>query len=91
MGYAFLGFEKIKNNKIAQSMVEISFVFAGVVLLLAAIMQVWFWGNKQIVQRQQDYNAKRVTAGTSSDGYTLQWPPVHGPEELTEGMVLKGE
>ncbi|MDD5408929.1 MAG: hypothetical protein PHC71_02430 [Candidatus Omnitrophica bacterium] len=90
MGYAFLGFKKLKKNKIAQSMVEIAFVFAGVILLLAAIMQVWFWGNKQIVQRQKSYNAGRVTAGTSSDGYTLQWP-VHKPEELTEGMVLKGE
>ena len=82
MGYSVL--------KRGQSTTEIAFVFAGVVLLFAAILQIWFWGNKQIVLRQQSYNAGRVTAGTSSDTYTLQWP-VYKPEELTEGMVLKGE
>ncbi|MDD4908719.1 MAG: hypothetical protein PHJ00_06625, partial [Candidatus Omnitrophica bacterium] len=75
MGYTVL--------KRGQSTTEIAFVFAGIVLLFVAIMQIWFWGNKQIVQRQKSYNAGRVTAGTSSDSYTLQWP-VYKPEELKE-------
>jgi hypothetical protein len=83
MGYSVL--------KRGQSTTEIAFVFAGVVLLFAAIMQIWFWGNKQIVQRQKSYNAGRVTAGTSSDTYTLQWPPAYKPEELTEDTVLRGQ
>ncbi|MFA4853983.1 MAG: hypothetical protein WC616_01350 [Candidatus Omnitrophota bacterium] len=82
MGYAVL--------KRGQSTTEIAFVFAGIVLLFAAILQIWFWGNKQIVLRQQSYNAGRVTAGTSSDTYTLQWP-VYKPDELTENMVLRGD
>jgi len=76
--------------KRGQSTTEIAFVFAGIVLLFVAIMQIWFWGNKQIVQRQKAYNAGRVTAGTSSDSYTLQWP-VYKPEELKEEAVLKGQ
>lgn len=82
MGYAIL--------KRGQSTTEIAFVFAGIVLLFVAIMQIWFWGNKQIVQRQQAYNTGRVTAGTSSDSYSLQWP-VYKPEELKEEAVLKGQ
>ncbi len=81
MGYAVL--------KRGQSTTEIAFVFAGIILLFAAIMQIWFWGNKQIVRRQQSYNAGRVTAGTSSDTYTLQWP-VYTPPALTEDAVLRG-
>ena len=93
MGYVFLGFKKLKSNKIAQSLIEIAFVFAGIVLLFAAILHIWLWSNKQIVLRQQAYNTGRVTAGTSSDTYTLQWPPedYKKPEELTEDMVLRGE
>jgi hypothetical protein len=91
MGYAVLRLKKLKKDKIAQSMIEIAFVFAGIILLFAAILQIWFWGNKQIVQRQKSYNAGRVTAGTSSDSYTLQWPPTYKPEELTEDKVLRGE
>lgn len=91
MGYAVLRLKKLMRDKIAQSTTEIAFVFAGVVLLFAAILQIWFWSNKQIVLRQKSYNAGRVTAGTSSDSYTLQWPPAYKPEELTENMVLRGE
>lgn len=83
MGYTVL--------KRGQSTTEIAFVFAGIVLLFAAILQIWFWGNKQIVRRQKSYNAGRVTAGTSSDSYTLQWPPAYKPEELTEDTVLRNQ
>lgn len=82
MGYSVL--------KRGQSTIEIAFVFAGIVLLFAAILHIWFWANKQIVRRQRSYNVGRVTAGTSSDTYTLQWP-VYKPEELTEDKVLRGE
>ena len=91
MGYAVLRFKKLKRDEVAQSTTEIAFVFAGVVLLFAAILHIWLWSNKQIIQRQQSYNVKRIVAGTSSDSYTLQWPPDYKPEELTEGMVLRGE
>jgi len=82
MGYTVL--------KRGQSTIEIAFVFAGIVLLFAAILHIWFWGNKQMVRRQQSYNDSRVTAGTSSDSYTLQWP-VYKPDELTEDTVLRNQ
>ncbi|MFA4993178.1 MAG: hypothetical protein WC571_04335 [Candidatus Omnitrophota bacterium] len=91
MGYSVLGLIKLRRGKRAQTTVEIAFVFVGIVVLFAAIMQIWFWSNKQIVLRQESYNAKRVEAGTSSDNYILQWPPTYTPEELTENKVLRGE
>ncbi len=70
-------------------MLEAYLVVVAMVLLLGGILNIWLWGNKQIVERQLRYNASRVTAGTSSDAYTLQWP-VYAPPALTEDMVLRG-
>jgi len=89
MGYTVL--------KRGQSTIEIAFVFAGIVLLFAAILHIWFWGNKQMVRRQKAYNATRVGAGTSADTYQLNDPdkghpwPVYKPEELTEDTVLRNQ
>ena len=77
---------KILKNK-GQSTLELSLVFVLMVLLVGGIVKIWLWSNKQIVERQLRYNATRVAAGTSSDGYTLQWP-VYQPSELKEDDVL---
>ncbi len=81
---------KFVNNLKGQVILETSLVTLIIILLLGGILNIWLWGNKQIVERQQRYNATRVAAGTSSDDYTLRWP-VYTPPALTEDMVLKGQ
>ena len=85
-GFVIAG--KTKESLRGQVMLETSLVFICMVLLLAGIINIWLWANKQIVERQSRYNASRVTAGTSTDAYQRQWP-VYKPGELTEDMVLK--
>jgi hypothetical protein len=81
--------DRIRGIK-GQGILESAMTFMVMALLLAGVLQIWLWGNKQIVERQMRYNASRVAAGTSSDGYNLQWP-VYAPPALTEDMVLKGQ
>lgn len=78
-------------KKKAQSTLETVIVFITIILFLGGIIKIWFWANKQIVQRQVRYNASRVAAGTSSDTYKLSdyWP-VYTPDSLTEEEVLLG-
>lgn len=78
-----------RNNLKGQVMLETSLVFICLVLLLGGIINIWLWSNKQIVKRQEAYNAGRVNAGQSSDSYTVQWP-VYTPEDLSEDKVLVG-
>ncbi len=81
-----MGYSILKNSR-AQGLLEITFVIILLVLLLGGILNIWLWANTQLVKRQKRYNESRITAGTSSDTYTLQWP-VYTPEELTEDKVL---
>lgn len=83
---------KAINRIKGQVILETSLVFICMVLLLAGIINIWLWANKQIVERQTRYNAGRVSAGFSTDTYQLKehWP-VYKPGELTEDMVLKGQ
>lgn len=81
----------MKSNRIrGQSTLEVAITFIVVVLLVGGIIKIWFWANNQIVERQLSYNATRVTAGTSSDTYKLQWP-VYAPPDLKENEVLSGD
>lgn len=73
--------------KKGQSTLETALVFIMVILLVGGIVNIWFWANNQIVQRQLRYNATRVSAGTATDTYKLNWP-VYSPEELKENEVL---
>ncbi|MBM3250497.1 MAG: hypothetical protein FJZ09_06655 [Candidatus Omnitrophica bacterium] len=75
--------------KRGQSLLEATISITVMVALLGGIINIWLWGNNQIVARQQAYESGRVAAGTASDGYSLQWP-VYSPPSLTEGMVLTG-
>ncbi len=86
----FLMKDKAMNKGKGQVMLETSLVFVCMVLLLAGIINIWLWANKQIVERQMRYNSGRVDAGISSDTYQLKdhWP-VYEPGGLTEDMVLK--
>lgn len=72
-----------------QSTIETALVVIAVVLLVGGIVNIWFWANNQIVERQLRYNATRVSAGTAKDPgeYVLQWP-VYSPPELKEDEVL---
>jgi hypothetical protein len=58
---------------------------------LGGIVQIWVWGNTQIVNRQREYERTRVTAGVSGDynSYNSAWPPNRGTlDSLTEEEVL---
>lgn len=79
--------DDLMKDKKGQGTLEMAFVLIIAVLLLGGILNIWLWGNKQMVVRQLRYNQSRVAAGTSSDTYTLQWP-VYTPEELKEDKVL---
>jgi hypothetical protein len=76
------------NRKLkGQSSLETLVIFVVTVLLFGGIFNIWIWGNKQIVQRQKNYNNSRVEAGTSTIDYELKWP-LQRAEELKEDKVL---
>lgn len=74
-------------NKKGQGILEATFAIIITLVLLGGIINIWTWANNQIVKRQVRYNQTRVTAGTATDDYKLQWPVYH-PEELDENKVL---
>jgi hypothetical protein len=89
-----------KKRKGGQSVLETAVCAVLMVILLAAITNVWLWGNRRIVQRQQAYNKSRLQAGNSIDDYALQWPlnkldpKITGGyqvEALGEAAVLRGQ
>lgn len=75
-------------NKNAQGLLEFSVSFITIVLLLLGIMQICFWANNQLAQRQLEYNKTRKIAGFASPSYKLQWPLGYQPKELKEDDVL---
>ena len=74
-------------NKKGQGILEATFAIIITLVLLGGIINIWAWANNQIVKRQVRYNQTRVTAGTATDDYALQWP-VYNPPELKEDKVL---
>ena len=74
-------------NKRGQSSIETAIAFLVTILLFGAIFKIWIWGNKQVVERNKEYQDTRVAAGTSRQDYRLVWPP-EKPEELREEEVL---
>ncbi|MDD5431578.1 MAG: hypothetical protein PHO70_01105 [Candidatus Omnitrophica bacterium] len=81
----------IKNNK-GQNTLEITLVLIIMISLLYGVINVWLWGNKQIVKRQISYNNSRIQAGTAKDVYLEPvWWDYRGKdaiEKLTENQVL---
>ncbi|MFA4888092.1 MAG: hypothetical protein WC628_00755 [Candidatus Omnitrophota bacterium] len=71
-----------------QALLEMAFSFVLILLFIAGMVNIWLWGNKQLVIRQRKYNESRVAAGTSSDSYRRAWP-LPRPGNLREDMVLK--
>ena len=74
-----------------QVFLEMFFSIILMLLLLAGIVNIWNWGNRQILLRQMRYNAGRVLAGTSKDApgpgvddpYVRQWPLKYLPSAGT--------
>lgn len=87
MGNPVLKIRSLEKKLKGQCTLETAIVFILIILFLGGITKIWLWANNQIVQRQLRYNASRVTAGTSTDTYTLQWP-VYTPPNLTEDEVI---
>lgn len=52
-------------GKGAQSSLELAASLVVIFILLFGSLQVFFWVNKRLVQRQKDYESQRVTAGNS--------------------------
>ena len=72
--------------KKGQASLETSLAIVALIILLGGMVKIWFWANNQIVERQISFNAGRVSAGTSSDTYSLKahWPLDYTPPALTE-------
>lgn len=76
----------IKSKK-GQGTLEVTVAFIVTVLLIGAMVNIWFWANTQIINRQLSYNRGRVAAGQAEDSYTLQFP-VYTPGDLNESAVV---
>lgn len=67
----------------AQVSLEVSLVFVAVLLFLLGMMRVWFWGNRDLYQRQNNYiNTRSATQGT--------WP-IHETADLNDDIVFRGQ
>jgi len=49
----------------AQASLELSIALIGVLIILFGAFNIFMWVNKRIVNRQRDYESKRVTAGST--------------------------
>ncbi len=84
-----------------QAILEVAVIFIIGLFMFFGIMGIWIWGDRQIAQRQPEYNgpmfgnyltSSRVRAGTVApiDNKPLVWP-VYEREELTEQEVFGGQ
>lgn len=87
VGLRKIKMKKVWQNKSGQSILEIALILIMIFLVVGGIIKIWFWQNNQIVERQLKYNETRVSAGTATDSYQLNWP-VYKPPELKENEVL---
>ena len=66
----------------SQASLEIAFSLIVVFILLFGSLQVFFWMNRRLVQRQKDYEAQRVNAANSNtevrvdESDTSKYPPL---------------
>ena len=49
-----------------QASLEMTVALIGAMLLMLGSFKVWLWVNQRLVQRQQDYEASRVTANNGN-------------------------
>lgn len=53
------------TTQTAQATLEITLALISVLLLLLGSLKLFLWVNQRLVQRHQDYENSRVSAGTS--------------------------
>jgi len=75
-------------NKRGQGTLETVMAFIIIIILVGGMVNIWFWFNNQMVKRQLQYNATRVSAGYGHDNYTEKVGWGAKPEQLTENQVL---
>ena len=66
----------IRHSK-GQSVLETAVALVIIFIFLGAVVNIWLWGNRQIVNRQKWYCAPdlRILAGQSRDLYIMPiWP-----------------
>lgn len=90
MGNAILMKGRLMRNKRGQGTLEITIILVTMVCLLYGVINIWMWGNKQIVMRQVAYNNTRVIAGKSHDFYISPVWWSYTPERLRKEDVLFG-
>lgn len=54
--------------KKAQATLEFTLIFVIMVMLLLGLLGLWKWSSDNIVSRQQNFNASRLQAGSSTPG-----------------------
>jgi len=60
------------NKSKAQVTLEMAIALIGVLILLFGTLNLFIWVNKRLVERQQDYENTRVTAGSSATADEIQ-------------------
>ncbi len=80
MGHAILK-NKDKNAQVA---LESCLVVATSIILLLGMNAIWAWSNNNIAERQPDYNATRLEAGSSSPGRWINY----AQRPLTEEWIF---
>ncbi|MCX5711220.1 MAG: hypothetical protein NT060_04625 [Candidatus Omnitrophica bacterium] len=76
-----------RDNR-GQGTIETVMAFIILVLILGGMMNIWFWFNNQLVERQVAYNDTRVNAGTGKDDYTQFYSWNYIPKTLSENDVI---
>lgn len=69
------------NCRKGQSSLEIAVVFTVLLLFLLGMLRIWFWGNNDLIRRQQEYIDSRSYNGTL---------PAHNTTTLSDSMVFQG-
>lgn len=73
----------MRRLKKAQVSLEVSLAFVAVLLFLLGMIRIWFWGNRDLYQRQSNYIATR----SATQGI---WP-MHTTADFSDDIVFRGQ
>ena len=74
-----------------QATLELSVALILVLILIVASLRIFLWINQRIVQRQEQYDSQRVTAG-SQNMQLMDFASTENKKDLSEGVLaINGE
>ncbi|MCI0529740.1 MAG: hypothetical protein L0Y56_20045 [Nitrospira sp.] len=87
---------KIQNQKRGQVLIEYTLAIFGVVMFLYVTLNVWFWFNQMLMERQKSFQDTRLDAGQRETAGLLvpyERPPIRliGGPNSTEGDDPDGD